>query len=408
MNDTRNYSRMENIPPEDLYTRLVGQVMRIESITWGEERQNFLARYHGHLLIESSLAYDRLSSALRPMNITTLFRTEKGEHVVILVKGTIQPRPSNPWVNLVLFILTLFSVFFAGAFFHYDGPLSTDLSVILPHVIRAIGYGLSFAVSILAILVAHEFGHYLAARYHKTAVTLPYFIPFPFSPFGTMGAFIQLKEPPKNKRILLDIGIAGPIAGLVVAIPVLLLGLYLSNLNRLPMGEGMGVSLEGNSILYLLAKYIVFGRWLPDPISFGNLPPFLYWIRYFFTGRPLPVGGTDVLLHPVAWAGWAGLLVTALNLIPAGQLDGGHILYVLLGRRTRNVLPFVLIILVILGTVWSGWWLWAFLIFMLGRFHAEPLDQITPLDNNRRLLAMIGIVIFVLVFTPVPLTLFGV
>jgi membrane-associated protease RseP (regulator of RpoE activity) len=282
------------------------------------------------------------------------------------------------------------------------------LSIILPHVIRAIGYGLSFAVSLLAILVAHEFGHYLAARYHKTAVTLPYFIPFPFSPFGTMGAFIQLKEPPKNKRVLLDIGIAGPIAGLVVAIPVLLLGLYLSNLNRLPIGEGMGVSLEGNSILYLLAKYIVFGRWLPDPISFGNLPPLLYWIRYFFTGQPLPIGGTDVLLHPVAWAGWAGLLVTALNLIPAGQLDGGHILYVLLGRRTRNVLPFILIILVILGTVWSGWWLWAFLIFMLGRFHAEPLDQITPLDSSRRILAMIGIIIFFLVFTPVPLTLYGI
>lgn len=408
MNDTRDYSRMDSIPPEDLYARLVGQVMRIESITWGDQRQNFLARYHGHLLIESPLAYERLSSALHPMNITTLFRSEKGEHVIILVKGAIQPRPSNPWVNLVLFILTLFSVFFAGAFFHYDGPLSTDLSVILPHVIRAVGYGLSFAISILAILVAHEFGHYLAARYHKTAVTLPYFIPFPFSPFGTMGAFIQLKEPPKNKRILLDIGIAGPIAGLVVAIPVLLLGLYLSDLNRLPIGEGMGVSLEGNSILYLLAKYIVFGRWLPDPISFGNLPPFLYWIRYFFTGRPLPVGGTDVLLHPVAWAGWAGLLVTALNLIPAGQLDGGHILYVLLGRRTRNILPVILIILVMLGTVWSGWWLWAFLIFMLGRFHAEPLDQITPLDPSRRVLAMIGIIIFFLVFTPVPLTLYGI
>jgi membrane-associated protease RseP (regulator of RpoE activity) len=408
MNEIREYSPFTNIPPEDLYTRLVGQVMHIESITWGEDRQNFLARYHGHLLIDSSLAYDRLSLALRPMNITTLFRSEKGEHVVILVKGTVQPRPSNPWINLLLFILTLFSVFFAGAFFNYDGPLSTDLSIILPHVIRAIGYGLSFAVSLLAILVAHEFGHYLAARYHKTAVTLPYFIPFPFSPFGTMGAFIQLKEPPKNKRVLLDIGIAGPIAGLVVAIPVLLLGLYLSNLNRLPIGEGMGVSLEGNSILYLLAKYIVFGRWLPDPISFGNLPPLLYWIRYFFTGQPLPIGGTDVLLHPVAWAGWAGLLVTALNLIPAGQLDGGHILYVLLGRRTRNVLPFILIILVILGTVWSGWWLWAFLIFMLGRFHAEPLDQITPLDSSRRILAMIGIIIFFLVFTPVPLTLYGI
>lgn len=407
MNAYESSSSPELVPSDEIYTRLVNQVMRIETVTWGEGRQNFLARYQGRLILDSSIAYDKLASALRPMGITTLFRSEKGEHVIILVKGNIQTRPSNPWINLLLFILTLLSVFFAGAFFHYDGPITGNLSVILPYIIRAIGYGIAFAVSILAILLAHEFGHYLAARYHHTAVTLPYFIPFPFSPFGTMGAFIQLKEPPKNKRILLDIGIAGPIAGLVVAIPVLLLGLSLSDLSSLPLGEGMGVSLEGNSILYLLAKYVVFGRWLPAPISYGGLSPLVYWIRYFFTGKPLPIGGTDVLLHPVAWAGWAGLLVTALNLIPAGQLDGGHLLYVLLGRKTGSVLPFILVALIVLGTVWSGWWLWAFLIFLLGRFHAEPLDQITPLNPARKIVALIGILIFILVFTPVPLTLYG-
>ncbi|MEJ2264362.1 MAG: site-2 protease family protein [Anaerolineales bacterium] len=115
----------------------------------------------------------------------------------------------------------------------------------------------------------------------------------------------------------------------------------------------------------------------------------------------------DVTLHPVAWAGWAGLLVTALNLIPAGQLDGGHVLYVLLGSKARAILPFILTALVVLGMVWPGWWLWAFLIFLLGRVFAEPLDQITPLDTNRRSLAILGLVIFILVFTPVPLSLFG-
>jgi membrane-associated protease RseP (regulator of RpoE activity) len=110
----------------------------------------------------------------------------------------------------------------------------------------------------------------------------------------------------------------------------------------------------------------------------------------------------------VAWAGWAGLLVTALNLIPAGQLDGGHLLHVLLGSKARAVLPFILVALIALGTVWSGWWLWAFLIFMLGRVYAEPLDQITPLDPSRRAIAILGLVIFVLVFTPIPLSLFGV
>ena len=218
-----------------------------------------------------------------------------------------------------------------------------------------------------------------------------------------MGAFIQLKEPPKNKRILLDIGIAGPIAGLIIAIPVLLYGLSLSHVEPIVMSPGQSFQIEGNSILYLLSKYIVFGQLLPTPSSYEGLHPVIFWVRYFFTGQPLPVGGFDVIIHPIAWAGWAGLLVTALNLIPAGQLDGGHISYVLFGDRVKIFLPFILIALILLGFVWSGWWMWAALIFFLGRFHAEPLDQITPLDPNRRVLAIAGLVIFILVFTPVPL-----
>jgi membrane-associated protease RseP (regulator of RpoE activity) len=263
-------------------------------------------------------------------------------------------------------------------------------------------------VSLLAILLAHEFGHYLAGRYHRSAVTLPYFIPFPLSPFGTMGAFIQLKEPPKNKRILLDIGIAGPLAGLIIAIPVLFIGLHLSEVTRLPLIQsGETLSLEGNSILYLLAKYIVFGQWLPNPGNAGFINPIIYWIRYFFTGQPVPFGGLDVQLHPVAWAGWAGLLITALNLIPAGQLDGGHLLYVLIGRKARNILPFILVGMIILGFVWSGWWVWAFLTFFLGRIFAEPLDQITPLDPRRKALAILGLFIFLVIFTPIPLSFFA-
>jgi len=294
----------------------------------------------------------------------------------------------------------------AGTYSAYTGPFTTNLTIVRPHLLPALKLGLAFTVSLLAILLAHEFGHYLAGRYHRSAVTLPYFIPFPLSPFGTMGAFIQLKEPPKNKRILLDIGIAGPLAGLVVTIPVLFIGLHLSEITRLPLLQsGEPLSLEGNSILYLLAKYIVFGQWLPNPGNAGLLNPLIYWIRYFFTGQPVPFGGLDVQLHPVAWAGWAGLLITALNLIPAGQLDGGHILYVLIGRKARFILPFLLVGMIILGFVWSGWWLWAFLTFFLGRIYAEPLDQITPLDPKRKALAIFGLIIFVLIFTPIPLSL---
>src|SRR4030042_701008 len=168
---------------------------------------------------------------------------------------------------------------------------------------------------------------------------------------------------------------------------------------QLPPGQ----IFEGNSILYLFLKFLVKGELLPQPFNYASLNPVIYWIRYFFTGAPLPAGGLDVSLHPIAWAGWVGLLVTSLNLIPAGQLDGGHIMYVLLGKRTSRLLPFILIGLVLLGFVWSGWGLWAALIFFLGRFHAEPLDQITTLDAKRKALAIIGVIIFILVFMPVPL-----
>lgn len=414
------------IPIEsDRLTPIVGRVLRISDIAVGDDRRaHYLVRYRGQLYGEPAEAYDQLAAALRPFDITPMFRNtsdeksgrdkakqpvagetnpSSGPHTILLMRGVIRPKASNPWVNLILFVLTLASMIFTGALFAYQGPANPGPQELVRGVLGNLDQGLAFAVSLLAILTTHEFGHYLAARYHKTAVTLPYFLPFPFSAFGTMGAFIQLKEPPRNKRILLDIGIAGPLAGLVVAIPVLLLGLSLSKVSPIEINPGAGFTLEGNSLLYLASKYLVFGQLLPAPASYDGLNPLLYWVRYFFTGQPLPVGGMDVLIHPVAWAGWAGLLVTALNLIPAGQLDGGHVLYVLLGKRARLIWPLVFWGLIGLGFVWNGWWLWAMIIFLLGRVYAEPLDGITTLDPNRRLLAVLGIVVFLLVFTPVPL-----
>jgi len=388
----------------DNLTSIVGRVLRIDDITIGGTGQDFLARYRGQLYdSDSGRSYDQLASNLRSLNITPLFRTEGDQQVVLLVQGRIEPRPSNPLINLVLFIFTVLSVIFAGALYSYSGPIPSDQSELLAAILHGLASGIPFAVSLLAILLAHEFGHYIAARYHHTHVTLPYFIPFPLSPFGTMGAFIQLKQPPKNKRILLDIGVSGPIAGLVVAFPILLYGLSLSHIETIILPVGQGIQLEGNSLLYLLAKYIVFGQLLPAPSTYGDLPAFLYWVRYFFTSQPLPLGGVDVFISPIAWAGWAGLLVTALNLIPAGQLDGGHLIYSLFGTRSKLLLPVILVLLVLLGFVWSGWWIWAFLILLMGRIHAEPLDTITPLDLRRKALAVVVLFIFFLVFTPVPL-----
>jgi membrane-associated protease RseP (regulator of RpoE activity) len=387
----------------DRFTGLVNRVMDIEDITAGSRKDKYLYRYHGHLRGDSSAAYDELAAALRPLAVTPLFRLEDERQTILIADWVIDPRPSNPWINLGLFALTVLSVLFAGAMYTYSGPMPAGTLAQLATLARNIGAGVPFAVSLLSILLAHEFGHYLAGRYHGARVTLPYFIPFPFSLFGTLGAAIQLKEPPKNRRILLDIGVAGPLAGLVVAIPVLLIGLALSKVEPFNPSPGSGFLLEGNSLLYLLSKFVVFGQMLPSPASYGSSGPLLYWLRYFFTGLPLPLGGADVQLHSIAWAGWAGLLVTALNLIPAGQLDGGHLVYVLLGRRARMLLPFILVILIGMGFFWSGWWLWAGLIFFLGRSHAEPFDQITPLDTPRKLLAVAGLALFVLVFTPVPL-----
>jgi membrane-associated protease RseP (regulator of RpoE activity) len=386
----------------ETYTPLVARVLKIEDITTGDPEHNYLVRYRGRLYGDSSQAYDSLAESLRPFKITPLFREQDGQHVVLLMPGVVQPKPSNPLVNLILFLLTLFSVIFAGALFLYDGT-ATGLGDLLLGVLGKLSSGIPFAVSLLAILLAHEFGHYIAGRLHHTHVTLPYFIPLPISPFGTMGAFIQLKEPPKNRRILLDIGIAGPIAGLVVAIPVLLFGLSLSRIATIDLAPGQGLQLEGNSLLYLLAKFAVFGQLLPSPQSYGSLSPLLYWVRYFFTSQPLPVGGQDVMIHPIAWAGWAGLLVTALNLIPVGQLDGGHVVSTLLGWRARLLYPFIIAALVGLGFFWAGWWLWALLLLVLGRIYAEPLDQITRLDSPRKAVAVLGVIIFILVFTPVPL-----
>jgi membrane-associated protease RseP (regulator of RpoE activity) len=161
--------------------------------------------------------------------------------------------------------------------------------------------------------------------------------------------------------------------------------------------------MEGNSLLYLFLKWLVFQQVLPEPASFGNLPPFIYWIIYFFTGKPFPWGGLDVMIHPVAFAGWAGLLVTALNLLPVGQLDGGHILYALFGPRVKKLFPIIIAVTILLGLAWPGWWLWTVLLFFFGRMYDEPMDQITTLDSRRKVLGVLGLILFVLVFTPVPL-----
>ena len=415
------------LPETDILSSIVARVLRVEEVMLGDPKKGYFLRYRGELIGDSTEAYDQLSTALQSYDITPLFRLEDGRQTILLVQGTIHPKPGRVSVNIILFGLTFVSVLFAGAAYSYSGPEPNDTLGQVWTLVTHLWVGWPFAVSLLSILLAHEFGHYFVGRARGAAVSLPYFIPLPISILGTMGAFIQLKQLPKNRRALFDLAIAGPLAGLVVALPLLILGLALSPVgitqdtyftktagadmcqNTASIGGTYTCPgdnlLEGNSLLYLGMKYLVKGELLPSPLHY-DLPPLLYWIRYIFTGYPLPIGGRDVMLHPVAWAAWAGLLVTFLNLIPAGQLDGGHVLYAVFGKRVRYVFPVILVLTLLLGVFWSGWWLWAFIIFLFGRSHAEPLDQITQLDSKRKILAVLMLVIFLLVLTPVPYVTF--
>ena len=248
--------------------------------------------------------------------------------------------------------------------------------------------GFPFSLTLLTILGTHEFGHYWMARYHGVPVTLPYFIPAPPLLIGTFGAFIHIKGIVPNRGALFDIGVAGPIAGFAVAVPAIILGITLSEVR--PAAELGGIGL-GSSLL------------------FNGL------IQVFLGVTPQAY---DVLLHPIAFAGWIGFLVTAFNLIPASQLDGGHIVYSLCGRWHQLVTLLCVLALLPMGWYWPGWWVWAFVIFCFSgpltawrygwrfAFRHPPLrDEVVPLSPTQKWLAAVALVIFVMTFPPVPFTI---
>ena len=385
-------------------TPLIEPIFQIRDITSGEEKDGYLLRYRGQLTAaDSAAAYDDLAAALAPQGLMPLFRKDAPEgHMIYILRAQPPAKNRSLTTNLLMFLLTVVSVMLSGAQIPAGTAIPADPLGQMTLMAQYIFTGWPFALALLSILLAHEFGHYLAGRWHKTDVSLPFFIPLPFSLLGTMGAFINMREMPKNRRDLLDIGIAGPLAGFVVAVPVLFIGLTLSSLGPVAAAPDGGF-LEGNSLFYLLAKYLVFGKLLPAPAALTGGALLWHWVQFFFTGAPLPIGGEDVFIHAVALAGWAGLLVTSLNLIPAGQLDGGHILYALFGEKIRYAFPVILIALAILGFFWSGWWLWLGILFLFGRTHPELRDEITELDPRRRLLVWLAILLFLLVFAPVPM-----
>ena len=271
-----------------------------------------------------------------------------------------------PLIHIVLFVCTFITTAMAGAFQLGADPLSDPASI------RA---GFPFAITLLSILLVHELGHYTLAMVHNVRATLPYFIPAPPFFIGTFGAFIRMKSPPPNRRALFDVGAAGPWAGLILAIPAVVIGLHLSEVRPLGLDEGGFVL--GDSLLFSFLTKLVLGT-TPDNVT--------------------------IMLHPIALAGWFGLFVTFLNLLPVGQLDGGHVSYALFGRWHWWIARLFLGIIAVLGFQgWQGWFVWVVLLLVIGVDHPPTYDAQTPLDNRRRLAAWLTIGAFAVTFMSNPI-----
>lgn len=311
-----------------------------------------------------------------------------GRHLV-LTRASGVGRRDNWALHIALFAATLLTTTFAGAVFAgsipYDDPLGlfTGTYPLPSGAAGAWAAGLVFSLPLLAILLCHELGHYLTARRYGLDVSPPYFIPVPLVPsfIGTMGAFIRLRTILSDRRQLFDVGVAGPIAGFVVALPVLWIGLALSE----PVPALVGTS---GMVLW-----------------FGGTSAALGDSAITLALRWLTVGHETVALHPLAFAGWVGMFVTMLNLLPISQLDGGHVLYAALPRWHQRIALVFWLVIVALGWFWSGWLIWGLLVLVLSRgrlSHPPVLDAYRPLPPSRRWPAWGTLALFVITFAPVP------
>lgn len=298
---------------------------------------------------------------------------------LVLVRERAAPR-ERWWLHVVLLGLTLLATSIGGAYLRgIDG-------VWYHPTVRQVIAGLPFSVPLLAILVAHESGHYVAARRYRVDASPPFFLPFPseLNLFGTLGAFIRLRSPLFDRRTLFDIGVAGPIAGFVMTVPALLIGLAHSHMTS-------------TAAPLLAHQYVLVNGW---HYYLGDSA--LLWLAR------LAVGQKGVLaLHPLAVAGWVGVLVTSLNLLPLAQFDGGHIAFAVFGRAQVWIARAFWLLLIPLGHLWMGWWLWAVIALALGRGRLGHPPLIAPereLHGPRRAVGYAVLLIFLLTFIPIPLS----
>jgi membrane-associated protease RseP (regulator of RpoE activity) len=347
-------------------------LMDVERYQWDERGALTL---HGQLAAPADSLYGSIRARLESLGFTPFLRQDAGADELLAMPGVIERRQPRIGLPVALFLITIATVLLTGALNEGANPFSDPASIVA---------GVPFAATLLGILFTHEMGHYVVGKLRHAPVSLPYFIPMPpgISFTGTMGAVIVQREPMEDRRTILEVGIAGPLAGLAVAIPLLLYGLSTSPVAApTPQMLAQGYLQEGNSLLYAGLKYLVFGRWLPG-------------------------GGEDVQLSAMAMAAWIGLLVTMINLMPIGQFDGGHIAYALLGERA-NYLAYAMIgICVALGLLLPSnytWLIWGALAFVIGPRHPPPLNDISRIGPRHIALAVFGLLVFLLLFMPAPL-----
>jgi membrane-associated protease RseP (regulator of RpoE activity) len=270
-----------------------------------------------------------------------------------------------PYLHILLFILTLLSTLFVGA-------LQTGVD--LWKEPGKIYKGLPFSLTLMIILLGHELSHFFASKKHGVKASLPYFIPAPINIIGTFGAFIKMKSPIVTRKALIDIGASGPIAGFIISVVACVVGLKMSEV--VSVTETKGLLILGDSMLFSVLSGVILGVTPAD---------------------------RDILLNPVAFAGWIGLFVTSINLIPVGQLDGGHISYALLGEKQIRLSVLLVVVLASFGLlIWEGWIVWAVLLLILGLRHPPVIYWEVPLDRKRKWIGGLSLIIFILTFIPVP------
>jgi membrane-associated protease RseP (regulator of RpoE activity) len=340
----------------------LNDLLKIEQIILKEQFISF----RGELLKPPEEAFQIMKERLEKKGYLPSLGEEEERVVVRVTALKKEGKKPNPLLNLFLFLATIGTTLLAGTLLRGVNPLLHPEKLYL---------GIPFSFTLLAILGAHELGHYFVSKKHGIKTTLPYFIPVPTF-LGTLGAVIKMRSPIPDRKSLLDVGVSGPLAGFFLAFFAVIVGLSLSKVIIVPL-EKEGLFRVGNSILFfLLAKIIL----------------------------PTPPEGYSILLHPVAFAGWICLLITSLNLFPIGQFDGGHVAYAFFGKKQKVIARVAFFFILLFAFLWRGWLFWAFLFLVMGGLdHPPPLNDLVPLDRKRKIIALIALLILIISFVPVPI-----